>query len=346
LKRQNVLKVLFLSLLVSTFTTSCGLIDKSSSPEEPTDSKPSDPVGSDTAPATGTDDLFSSAMNENTDKTAASDTPSNITNENVENVEAGGASENKDELKSLENEFAGTAKKEEPKPEVAKSELEAIKVEETTPLIKEETPPDLANNSNEDAGKVMSYKVQKGETLMQIAFKIYGDVSKWKSIKQMNNNLASSSSALRAGMELKYTAPQNKFVWNPEGTPRLIKTGETLGTISKDVYQTPKKWKILWENNKPLIKNPNVIYAGFTLYYKGNGMANYVEPKSEPQDTTNFVSQQQTEIEDVKVEQAISKLESTKIEQADVIDLTKDVQSAPIRIENRSEKNEEINEEP
>jgi nucleoid-associated protein YgaU len=43
--------------------------------------------------------------------------------------------------------------------------------------------------------------------------------------------------------------------------------GETLGTISSDKYGTPVKWRKIYDNNRPLIKNPNTIYAGFTLYY-------------------------------------------------------------------------------
>lgn len=72
-------------------------------------------------------------------------------------------------------------------------------------------------------------------------------------------------------MKLSYEAPAEEFVWNPQGNPYLIRTGDTLGGISKQVYATVKKWKLLWDNNRPLIKDPNKIYAGFTLYYLENG---------------------------------------------------------------------------
>ena len=76
---------------------------------------------------------------------------------------------------------------------------------------------------------------------------------------------------LKEGMMLNYMAPAEEFVWNPQGNPYLIKTGDTLSLISKEVYATTNKWKLLWENNRPLIKNPNKIYAGFTIYYLENG---------------------------------------------------------------------------
>jgi hypothetical protein len=116
---------------------------------------------------------------------------------------------------------------------------------------------------------------------MQIAFRLYGDISKWKDLKELNGDKLSSSSRLKAGSMIKYDEPMEEFVWNPTGTPYLIQSGETLGIISNNVYNTPKKWKTIWENNRPLIKNPNIIYAGFTLYYKSEGMANYVMPKKE-----------------------------------------------------------------
>lgn len=314
MKRQNVLKVLFLSLIVSTLTSSCGLIEKWKTPEQPTDSKATEASGQ-TTPAA--DDLFSKTMNETKEETAlnaGTDAPSNISSR---------PNEVKDDLKSLEDEFSGNAQA-----EVAKSEIQEVKVEESLPQfpeIKEELPATITDNPNlnVDAGKVMSYKVQKGETLMQIAFKIYGDLSKWKDIKNMNGAKLGGNSALRSGMDLKYTAPEKNFVWNPQGNPHMIKNGETLGTISNSVYQTPKKWKSIWENNKPLIKNPNLIYAGFTLYYKGDSMANYVQPKA--------IQKKITVNEDAKVDEAISNLEVTSTEHEAEIDLTNEVQSAPIR---------------
>ncbi len=120
-------------------------------------------------------------------------------------------------------------------------------------------------------GELKHYTVQRNETLMLIAFKIYGDYDKWKHIASWNADTLNGSTAVRNGMTLKYKAPAEEFVWNPQGLPYLIRTGDTLGLISKSVYQTPKKWKSIWDNNRPLIKDPNRIFAGFTLYYLENG---------------------------------------------------------------------------
>lgn len=115
------------------------------------------------------------------------------------------------------------------------------------------------------------YTVQKNETLMLIAFKLYGDYDRWKELANYNSEKLAGSTMLKEGMVLNYVAPSEEFVWNPEGLPYLIRTGDTLGRISSNVYSTHTKWKLLWDNNRPLIKDPNKIFAGFTIYYNESG---------------------------------------------------------------------------
>ena len=110
------------------------------------------------------------------------------------------------------------------------------------------------------------YTVQKNETLMMIAFKLYGDYGKWRDLSARNQGKLKNGMVF-AGTKIKYALPSQTFEWSPQGNPYLIRTGDTLGGISGSVYGTPKKWKNIWNNNKPLIKDPNRIFAGFTLYW-------------------------------------------------------------------------------
>jgi nucleoid-associated protein YgaU len=114
-------------------------------------------------------------------------------------------------------------------------------------------------------GSESKYAVQKGDTLMMIAFKLYGDYRKWKDLKIWNKETLAGK--VGPGLTLKYYAPEKPFEWKPNGLPYLVKSGDTLGIISNEKYGTPKKWKSIYENNKPLILKPNLIFAGFTLYY-------------------------------------------------------------------------------
>lgn len=111
-------------------------------------------------------------------------------------------------------------------------------------------------------GAEAKYHIQKGETLMMAAFKIYGDYRKWKDLRAWNKG-----KKLSEGSEIKYYVPEKPFGWQPDGIPYLVKSGDTLQVISKDKYGTIKKWKSIYDNNRPLIQNPNLIFAGFTIYY-------------------------------------------------------------------------------
>ncbi|MEK6579692.1 MAG: LysM peptidoglycan-binding domain-containing protein [Bdellovibrionota bacterium] len=112
-----------------------------------------------------------------------------------------------------------------------------------------------------------TYSVQSGDTLMKIAFETYGDLYKWKSIYEANRDKISDPNHVSPGISLTLEKPSSPVVIDRNGEKYFIKSGDTLGTISDDVYGTRKKWKRLWENNKQLIQDPNKIFAGFYLYY-------------------------------------------------------------------------------
>ena len=143
-------------------------------------------------------------------------------------------------------------------------------LEGASPVISNETSNDTLS-SDSMGGSEKTYTVQKNETLMLIAFKLYGNYERWKEIANYNQGVLNGSTNLKEGMVLKYNAPAEEFVWNPAGLPYLIRTGDTLGKISGSVYNDQKKWKLIWNNNKPLIKDPNKIFSGFTIYYLENG---------------------------------------------------------------------------
>ncbi|MBF0207115.1 MAG: LysM peptidoglycan-binding domain-containing protein [Oligoflexia bacterium] len=120
------------------------------------------------------------------------------------------------------------------------------------------------NSEEQDQNQnIQTYTVEKGDTYMWIAFKLYGNYHYWKNIASLNKGVKS----LSKGTAIKYYPPKDAFSWNPKGSPYLIQIKDTLGLISKKVYQTPRHWKYIWDNNRPMIPNPNLIFAGFTLYY-------------------------------------------------------------------------------
>ena len=142
-----------------------------------------------------------------------------------------------------------------------KKEAETVPPE-TTPTDTALTLPTVASDETTD------YTVQSGDTLMKIAFETYGDLYQWRKIYDLNSEKITDINRLQNGIVLKVEKTSGASI-DRNGEKYLIKSGDTLGSISDDVYGTERKWRKLYENNRKMIKdNPNKIYAGFYLYYQ------------------------------------------------------------------------------
>ena len=116
-------------------------------------------------------------------------------------------------------------------------------------------------------GPTENYSVATGDTLMKIAYETYGDVYQWRKIYDQNREHIPDPNHLVKGTTLKLEKPSTPVAFDRSGEKFMIRMGDTLGKISRDVYGTPAKWRKLYEHNRTLIKNPNKIFAGFYLYY-------------------------------------------------------------------------------
>lgn len=145
------------------------------------------------------------------------------------------------------------------------------------PSMNEQAPVVAAEPPQSDGGGSELYEVQTGDTLMKIAFKVYGDVYQWRKVFDANSDRISDPARLVRGTQLRVdNAPSEAYY---EGFERyLIKSGDTLGIIANDVYGTKTKWKALWKMNDGLIKDPNRIYAGFFLRYSDEGRTQSAPP--------------------------------------------------------------------
>lgn len=124
---------------------------------------------------------------------------------------------------------------------------------------------DVSVNSNDD---FETYEVQKNDSLMLISFKVYNNFERWKEIAQWNGIDTTEQYIVQVGkkLKLKISDDYNKL-WKPEGEAYLIQRGDYLGKISKLRYEgRPQYWYDIWKNNELLIKNPDNLYVGFTIY--------------------------------------------------------------------------------
>ncbi|MCM2277608.1 MAG: LysM peptidoglycan-binding domain-containing protein [Oligoflexia bacterium] len=140
------------------------------------------------------------------------------------------------------------------------------------------------------------YTVQQGDTLMRIAFETYGDLFKWRQIYDANRDKIQDPNSVPPGTVLMLEKPDSPVQISRNGERYLIKRGDTLGSISEDVYGTKTKWKRIWENNRELIRDPNMIFAGFYLYYTmtPEDQQELERLKSNPESQTPPLAQQTT----------------------------------------------------
>lgn len=114
---------------------------------------------------------------------------------------------------------------------------------------------------------LINYEVKKNQTLMIIAFELYGDYTKWREVYNLNKEKLKFNTKLPLGIKLKVPRPLKKYK-RPEGDPYLVKRGDSLSIISRKVYGYWQNWPEIFDNNRDMIRHPNLIFAGFTLYYK------------------------------------------------------------------------------
>lgn len=148
-----------------------------------------------------------------------------------------------------------------PKREVAKAER-VVKSEH--PLTKRKR--FVGRGVASKGGRTEKYKVKRGDTLMKIAYSKYGNVYRWRDIYEANRDVIKDYNLIYVGSILTIHGV-TYLVIERNGEPYLIRTGDTLKSISQKLYGTPDKWRELWNNNQQLVRNPRQIFKGFTLYY-------------------------------------------------------------------------------
>ncbi|MGR3318377.1 MAG: GNA1162 family protein [Candidatus Anammoxibacter sp.] len=120
--------------------------------------------------------------------------------------------------------------------------------------------------------KILKYVVRPGDTLYKIAEKFYGKGSRWKDIKQVNENLKESN--LRIGQEI--IVPDIPILDNLDDVALFkdstakriaykIKWGDSLYKIATALYNNGKRWDIIYENNRNTIKSTTDLPVGQVL---------------------------------------------------------------------------------
>lgn len=111
------------------------------------------------------------------------------------------------------------------------------------------------------------YEVKEEISFLKLVFLLFRDLDKSKSLKGLNPEIRSDKEILNIGVQIKYIPPLYLPVWPPDGKPYLIKKGDTLSLLAMRLYGTIHRQGELEEKNRVLIKDPDIIYENFTIYY-------------------------------------------------------------------------------
>ena len=132
-----------------------------------------------------------------------------------------------------------------------------------------------------------TYVVQAGDTLSEIAMERLGSLRYWRELLTVNDDLDTAAD-LRAGMVIQLPAvgllaegtrsgaseataatPQSQA--QPPSEPKpwphtyIVQEGDSLASISRDLWDTPDRWRDLFEANRERIDDANRLQVGLTL---------------------------------------------------------------------------------
>lgn len=88
---------------------------------------------------------------------------------------------------------------------------------------------------------------------------IYGQVKTQSDKERVILALGNVGGVARVDDRLSVSKPE------PKATFYTVKRGDSLSKIAKKMYGDPKLYKTIFEANKPMLKDPNLIYPGQQL---------------------------------------------------------------------------------
>jgi nucleoid-associated protein YgaU len=125
---------------------------------------------------------------------------------------------------------------------------------------------------------IVTYTVQRGDTLHAIARRFYGDPAGFAAIDQANSGRVMSDgaifddpSSIRPGWQLDIPQPTQRVEERSDGRWYTVQAGDTLSGIAATLLGDAGRWSELYAMNQasvggPLSNNPNLIQPGMQLH--------------------------------------------------------------------------------
>ncbi|MCL4383880.1 LysM peptidoglycan-binding domain-containing protein [Patescibacteria group bacterium] len=153
---------------------------------------------------------------------------------------------------------------------VPTKKVEVTKAPEPTKAVVSPNPTVKPEKEAVPGGESKTYEVKKGDSLWKIATAELGSGYRWVEIQKLNK--LRQPGQLAVGQKLTLPAEEkqpvitHKAVPNPiEGNEYTVVKGDHLSRIALRAYGDSFAWPRIYEANKKLISNPNLIFSGWKL---------------------------------------------------------------------------------
>ncbi|GAA4462018.1 peptidoglycan-binding protein LysM [Nibrella saemangeumensis] len=117
------------------------------------------------------------------------------------------------------------------------------------------------------AGALLSHVKQLGLRYNKLTVKTAGDTVVLEGEVQSHED--AEKIALAVGNVEGVETVDNRMTvaepQQPQAQMHTVESGDTLSKISKKYYGDPMKYGVIFEANKPMLKNPDLIYPGQVL---------------------------------------------------------------------------------
>ena len=129
----------------------------------------------------------------------------------------------------------------------------------------------MVKATSEPTSESLSYLVAPGDTLSEIAERIYGSVREWRTVAQANGLEAPHRiypgdvlSIPTFGAAAAFAQAYN----NAPETTVTVQRGDTLFSISQRLLGDGSAWKYIWKINEADIPNPDRLTPGQTIRFR------------------------------------------------------------------------------
>jgi nucleoid-associated protein YgaU len=108
-----------------------------------------------------------------------------------------------------------------------------------------------------------NYVFQPGDSLWSVAEKFYGDGNQWPAIYEANRSIIGANPDLVQDGIMLYIPD---LASNAVGSQTYVtKDNDTLWDMAARFYGDGNQWNRIFEANRDVINDPNVIYGGMQL---------------------------------------------------------------------------------